>query len=435
MGVFRDAVRDAISVVLHGIRIIGMHFPVLLTIYLLGAAGRGAAIWGAVVLSKDNSLLGALLVPLAPVCTLTALILMLRAVSPSLHFTRFDAVAEGPETPQAPQVVRERLALLASTLVPFLAVYAAQGYLKEDTFAFVNAATADEFNNNTDLWFHGGHVDAGRAAIASDHWLWGIVAVAFVLRWLVNRFDLPSRNVTFGLAAAWFEVTWVTLFAHQVPRMFGAVKDWIDERVAVVWAQNLWHSVIEALGPVGGPVEAARAWFWGVLGDFDAIVIIPVAWLTVGAIVYGRTISSPSGPEKPRAHLERRLSRLPGPVGRWVGDFVDDFTSRFAGLAKGLRTLAVAGLVPMLLFCLVFVLALQAKYLTYELVRVLTGPLDPTDSTAFSPWMDVVAGAVYTLAVVGLLAAAVDRVIRRQGELAATAGVTDGEPDPVPVAG
>ncbi len=435
MGVFRDAVRDAISVVLHGIRIIGMHFPVLLTIYLLGAAGRGAAIWGAVLLSKHNSLLGALLVPLAPLCTLTALILMLRAVSPSLHFTRFDAVAEGEETPQAPQVVRERLGLLASTLIPFLAVYAAQGYLKEDTFAFVNAATADEFNNNTDLWFHGGHADVGRAAIASENWLWGIVAVAFVLRWLVNRFDLPSRNVSFGLAAAWFEVTWVTLFAHQIPRMFGAVKDWVDGRVAVVWAQNLWHSVIDALGPIGGPVEAARAWFWGVLGDFDAIVIIPVAWLTVGAIVYGRTISAPSGPEKPRAHLDRRLSRLPGPVGRWAGDFVDDFTSRFAGLAKGLRTLAVAGLVPMLLFCLVFVLALQAKYLTYELIRVLTGPLDPTDSTAFSPWMDVVAGAVYTLVVVGLLAAAVDRVIRRQGELAATAEVTDGEPDPVPVAG
>lgn len=420
-GVLRGALADAGSVVVHGLRIIAAHAPVLAVIYLLGATVRGAALWGATVVSDRSHFWGAMLVPIAPLATLTALILMLRTVSPSLRFTSFDSGAEDSdlELPGDRAVARERLALIASTLVPFLTVYAAQGYLRDDVYRWVNEANADELLNNADTAFHGAAADTARTTIAGDQRLWMLVGVALVLRWLVNRLGLPDRATAWGLLAAWLEVTWVTLFAHQVPRAFEKLKDWADGRVAVVRARELWLSAVDVLGPLGSAVESARGWLWGVLGDFDAIVVIPIAWLTVGAVVYGRRITEPEARIAARERIDRRLQRLPRPVQRWGGDFLDDVGARFAGLFKGLRLLAVAGLVPMLLFCLVFLLATQAKYATMEVFRWVTGPLDSIDAPAFWPWMDVVAQGVYTLLVVGLLAAAVDRVIRRQQQLAA----------------
>lgn len=415
-GILRGALADAGSVVVHGLRIIAAHAPVLAVIYLLGAAVRGAALWGATVLSDRSHFWGAMLVPIAPLATLTAIVLMLRSVSPSLRFTRFDPAAEDSDVdlPQDRSVARERLALLASTLVPFLTVYAAQGYLQVDLDRWINEANADELLNNADAVWHGAASDSARTTIAENQWLWMAVVVALGLRWLVNRLDLPDRATLWGLFAAWLEVTWVTLFAHQIPRIFARIRDWVEDRAVVAWAQDLWHDVVEVLGPLGSALDVAREWTWAVLGDIDAIVVVPIAWLTVGAVVYGRQITEPEARIAARERVDKRLKRMPRPVQRWGGDFLDDASARFAGLFKGLKLLAVAGLVPMLLFCLVFVLATQAKYATMELVRWVTGPLDQTDATAFWPWMDVLAQGVYTLLVVGLLAAAVDRVIRRQ---------------------
>jgi hypothetical protein len=423
-GVVRGALADAGSVVVHGFRVIAAHAPVLVVIYLLGAAARGGALWAATVVSDRSHFWGAMLVPLAPLATLTALILMLRTVSPSLRFTSFDPAADdaGADLPTGRSTARERLALLASTLVPFLTVYAAQGYLKEDVYRWINEANADELLNNADSVFHGAAADTARTTIAEDQWLWMVVAVALALRWLVNRLGLPDRASAFGLLAAWLEVTWVTLFAHQVPRLFGMLRDWAEGRVAVVRAREAWLSLVDVLGPVGAALDSVRGWFWGVLGDFDAIVVIPIAWLTVGAVVYGRRVTEPEARIAARERIDRRLQRLPRPVQRWGGDFLDDMGARFAGLFKGLRLLAVAGLVPMLLFCLVFLLATEAKYLTMEGFRWVTGPLDSVDAPAIWPWMDVVAQGVYTVLVVGLLAAAVDRVIRRQQQVDAAPG-------------
>jgi hypothetical protein len=44
------------------------------------------------------------------------------------------------------------------------------------------------------------------------------------------------------------------------------------------------------------------------------------------------------------------------------------------------------------------------------------GPLDRDTALAVSPYLDIVADAVYSLLLVGLLGAAIDRVVRRRDE-------------------
>ena len=67
----------------------------------------------------------------------------------------------------------------------------------------------------------------------------------------------------------------------------------------------------------------------------------------------------------------------------------------------------------MVLFGLVFVLARQAEFGTFELIRWVTGPMDQLDRQVLWPHFEVIAQAVYTLLIVGLLAAAIDRVLGR----------------------
>ena len=88
--------RDASSVVVDGARLVWRHLPVLLVLFLLGAAVRGGVIWLAVEVSDEHPLLAQLILPLAPIGTLAAIIFMLRTLSPSLRHASFDAADSSP---------------------------------------------------------------------------------------------------------------------------------------------------------------------------------------------------------------------------------------------------------------------------------------------------------------------------------------------------
>jgi hypothetical protein len=421
--------RDAVSVVADGLRLVGRHWPVLLTIFLLGASVRAGVLWGAVVVSAHHPTVAGLMLPFAPLGSLAALILMLRAVSPSLRHATFTPEPEQPGHPEPVRRVRRvrrtvdtQLSLLASTLVPFLAVYAAQGYLKEDAQKFVNEATYDA------IFARALSSDSVRApdriAIAEGALMVAIVVVALGLRWMIDRFDLPQRHRGWAFVAAYVEVFWLFTLAKRFSGYQDQVRSWLDQRELVAWARLRWADVVDALGPVGHPVEAAVAWLGGILGDADTIVVVPIAWLTVGAVVYGRNLTAPAHVARPMperwagglTRVRSGVQRVPSPVRRWGTDAVADLRGRFAGLGSGLRLLAVAGLVPMLLFCLVFFLARQAEYLGSELWRALLGPMDRDTGVAFAPHLLVVDRAVYTVLLVGLLAAAIDRIVRHRDE-------------------
>jgi len=406
----REAVSDTAEVVWWGLRIIGAHWPVLLTIFLLGQAVRNAALWAAVIVSDSNHLLGALLVPLAPLASLSALVLMLRTVSPSLRNTHFEA--EGSKA----HAMRDRLALLASTLVPFLAVYSAQGYLADDRQKWVNEANVDELQDGASYWIEGSG-DTGRTLIATGSSLLVLIALAFLFRWLIQRFDLPDKHVGWGLVAAWLEVTWLSLLVHRLGPVFGVVGDWVTSRQLWVWGTQAWEKLVELVGPLGPSLDWVKDWAWSVAGDSQALVILPLAWLTVGAIVFRRDADgvelATSYAAKANARVQGWLRLAPTLIRTWVGRVIGDLAGRFAGIAQGFKVLVVAGLLQLVLFGLVFVLARQAEFGTFELIRWVTGPMDQLDRQVLWPHFEVIAQAVYTLLIVGLLAAAIDRVLGR----------------------
>ncbi len=404
----RGAFVDAVSVVVVGLRLALSHLPTLLAIFLTGAAVRNGVLWTSVELSDDHSTLAGFLLPLAPMATLTAIVLMLRQVARSLSWASFGAGVDQPGR------VGPYLGLLSSALIPFLTVYAAQGYLREDLRAFVNAAAYDELRLSAGA-IYGERADVDRYFIASGALLVGIVAVAMVLRFLIGRFDLPARHVSWGLLAAYIEVIWLFLLASQFTRYQNGIWEWIMERRFVEWVHDRWTSIIDVVGPLGRPLQAVADGLGNVLSDADAVLIIPIAWLTVGAVALGQKIETPT--ERRRRFIaEERLKRVPAAVRRVSHEATADIRGRFSGLGNGIRLLAIGGLLPMLLFCLVFIIARQAGNLVLELWRAIVGPMAADTAVAFAPYVTMLSDAVYSVLLVGLLAAAVDRVIRRRDE-------------------
>ena len=428
----RDSLAGLVGVLVGGARLWWGHWPLLLTIALLGGAARMGALWAATAVSATSNTLGVAVLVLAPLGSVASIVLMLHVLRHAMPSLAAAARAQAPEDVTT-HSERRVVDVLASVLVPFLAVYASYGLLAEDTYRYRNTIMGAEFVTK-DIFSTGGAADIDRFVFATG-WLAGaVVAVAVVLRWglarLERRVSTPGARRPLGLAfaGAYVEVFWmVTLAAHLV-----LYKDqawaWAESRRGIDMVADWWDGLLARLGPISGPLDTVVAWAVDVISGVDGLVIVPLAWLAVGAVVYGHKLTPPPAPVL-RIPV---IGRLPAPVrrvgGLLVAPVVGDLRSRFTGLAGGLRQLAVAGLGPMLVFGLAFLLAARLEEGLAMLARAAVGPQDLDTWLAFSPHLETVTRAIGLTVTMSLLAAAVDRV------LGATAPVpSPGGPPPAPV--
>lgn len=412
MGEVRQVLTDAVRVVAHGLRLVVAHAPVLAVLYLLGAAGRHGVLWLAVEASAVHPTLGGMLLPFAPMSSVVAFVLMLVVVARSADLSATPQAAAGT-TGGA-----RWLPVLASVMVPFLTVYAAQGYLDEDLFVFTNAAVHDELRGDMGV-FYGEVADLDRAAVATGWVLVALVLVSLVLRFLFDRFRLPSRHRPLAFVAAYVEVLWILILGAAFAGALDRVWDWVQDRVFVRWVQDRWADLIDLLGPVGDPVARLVQAVGTFIDNADDVVLVPIAWLTVAAVVFGRSIALPERPpRRPGRRTAALRARTPHVVRRWAGEVTEDFASRFEGLRRGVRILLLGGIVPMAMFCLVFVVCRQAGVGVRELWRLVLGPQEADTMVAFVPWLALSADLVEYVLLAGLLAAAVHQVQVRQERLA-----------------
>lgn len=400
----RAALRDGLTVLKDAARLLWRHWPVLLVLYLLGMAGREVALYLAVEGSAVNVWLGAALLPFAPLALMIAILLMLDAVAPSLW--------HGP-------VRQDKLTLLAGTLVPFLAVYSAQGYLREDRQRFLNESIADEYNNDG-YWFDPSSFQSRTIADVDTTVILVVILVVLLIRRGLDWTGLARSNQVVRLFAAWLEVAWMTWLASLLLSSVNDLQTWLEKRVFIDWLLDTWQGFLELIGPLSGPAQAVASWTGGLLTDIDALVVVPLAWLTTGAVVFGGTLASRRLTEWTPAQLEAARARaalLPDPVRSWLKSVWRALFGRFSTLLGGLRTLAVGGVVPMVLFCLAFLISRYAELGMAELIRWVLGPRSADTAVAFNSYAQIASTAVPMLLQVVLVAAAVDRLLvtaRRQ---------------------
>jgi hypothetical protein len=399
LGETRAALAGGLLVVVDAARLLVRHFPALLTVFLLGLGARSAILWGAVLIGRDHALLASFLLPLAPLSMVVALVVMVRIAGVALVADQHD-----------PSWSR-RLAVLTSALVPFLAVYAVTGGLEADQRQFINESYVDEGQRNATDFVARTIVDVGQLQL--------VLLIAFlVVRLLIDILDLEERSTVWGVVQVLVEVTWLTLFATSLTKILGDARDWVSDLVVVARVQEGWQALTSWLGPLTDPLRWVSGLFSDTLERIGPIVVTPLLWLAVGAVVVvgglpesrrGRAVE-----DRFAASLSPALDRLRKRRAR--AKLVELATRRFEDLVDGVKVLVHAGLLPVLVFCLLMPLTRLAEWGVGEALRALLGPRDPETMVAFSAYLGILTGAVQTLLTVVLVVAALHRLLLRDVE-------------------
>lgn len=384
-----NAFAGTFSVALGALRLLGRHWPVLFALALAGYIGRQGFMMLAVQATKIHAVVGILVFAFVPLSMFMAFLLMLR-------------VLRGSPSDDSPNVFGH----FASVLVPFLAVYASYGYLSDDASDYSYYIFEDAVLSNENIFTTGVTDNAERQGFGISVIMLSVAAAAFVLKWLLDRISRARSLAVLGISRGYLEATWMVLSVVTLGTFREPVLGWVGDRTAVAWMAAGKDAVVAAFGPLSGAADAVLAWVGAALGSVDTIIIVPLAWLTIGCVVYGRELA-----EQPAA--ADRWQRLPRPVRAVLTPVRNDARDRFGPMVGGFRTLTSAGLPTMLLFCLAFVVAQAVPYWLWELERLIVGPRDLTQIwMPISGMLGSVNFAVQDVLIACLVAAATQHVLR-----------------------
>jgi hypothetical protein len=148
-----------------------------------------------------------------------------------------------------------------------------------------------------------------------------------------------------------------------------------------------------------------------VFESLDIVLVAPLAWLALGAVVLGHKLMEP--PSTEHRWLDR-MTWLPGGLRALLESLTEDLRARFSALWNGLKLIVHGGLGPMLVFCLGYLVIMRVPQGVGWLVRAVTGPVESNTWLAFSP-MESAAGLALALALAAALIAASVGVLVERG--------------------
>jgi len=397
-----SAFGDTFAVLRSALRLLWRHWPVLIGLALAGFAARRALLMASVKASALSPTLAVLVFALVPASMLVAMLLMMRVVRSSLP----DLVPNNKRDDRDAFFVH-----IASVFVPFLAVYSAYDYFAEDRQDFRYEVWFDETLNNPEIFSDPASVNtAERLPPGASLTMATIIGAALLVRLLFGVVTRRAKgNLAIGFSRGYLEATWVSLSALSFTGIGNDVYLWLIERRMWDWVANAAHTVASWFGPLSPAAHRVVDWFGEILGSVDSVFIIPIAWLTIGFVIYGHELVSP-----PRTAGETALlGRVPGPVRTILIPLRNGTDDRFGPMVRGFRLLKSAGLRSMLLFCLAFVVAQALPEWLWELERLIIGPRD-LDAVwvPLSGSMSTVNECIGLMATICLVTAAVDHVLR-----------------------
>lgn len=325
-----------------------------------------------------------------------------------------------------PSEGRERrlIDIALSVLVPFLVVYEVEGLMDADHMRFTNDAAADELFNDT---FSAQGMDFTSRLGVWDGWtLVAIVGGAFVLRWLLGRLEAKLQFVGIAMLGGCLEIYWTSQVASQLETMELRLWNEASDRQLVAAAVGTVGAAQESVGDAGNDAAAFVAdGFATVLESLDVVLVAPLAWLAIGAVVLGHKLMEP--PSAEHRWLDR-MTWIPAGLRSLLESLTEDLRARFSALGNGLKMIVHGGLGPMLVFCLAYLVVMRAPHAVGWLVRAVTGPVETMAWLAFSPF-EAAAGLAISLALAAALIAATVEVLVERGLVVREAD------DATPVAG
>lgn len=386
-------------------RLVASRWPQLLAWYLAGYLVHYVVIEIAGFVGATSALAGVAIMPLAIVARLASFIGMffvLRHAMPAFQSLK-DKGQVATDVPADTPLQQRMTDVLLIAILPFFAFYAAWRFLRDDTQTYAQVALRHvDFGNEP---ISGNVLDLQLTPITI-----GAIVLAFAVRFAIKKFEskLPRWS---KLVAVYFEALWVYLVILILSDYITLITEWIGSRVAVQWIDGARDWLIEAVAPL--------AWLWSAIetamGELGDIILLPLAWLTIAGVVYGRALAQAAFSFKFLTRFRPRVKLSKGFLRR-LKELGGDIASRLRPVADAAVLIWRAGLLPIAFFVLCYT-ALEA--LEYWGLYGIARAIGPHELGWWFNVDDLLSFAAQILAEplrIALIAAAYDFCLRRLEE-------------------
>lgn len=367
--------------------------------YLIQAAvrvGRAGAVPGLLVFS---------LVPLVPLVATVLMLLVLR------------------ERHQSSGGLASFIAAIGSVLIPFLVVYESQGDFLDDLGSFFNVGFEDDMETGADTLY--------RTPDATSPLVIAVVAAAFLLRAVGSRLadrdtlwqgrQRPLRSVLRSLMG-YAEVVWIVLGTVVVTAGLRGLHDWWQQRRIGRGLADWWEGFTASFPTLGAFGEWLTAAVGTLLDGVTTALVAPLAWLTIGVVVYGLSAADSISEHEVLAAVRRtsRLSRVTQRVNPAVITLawrrIADPEGRFGALLGGVAMILRSRFVPVLVFCVLYtVLTTGLPFAIWDLARTVFSRFEYPDWLAAYGPLQALSQVALLCLTAPLLAAFADALLVRFG--------------------
>lgn len=352
-------------------RVLWRHWPALAAWYLAGILARYWLVALAGFVGAYSSVGGLMILPLAVLARLISMVGMLLVLRDGLR--SLQAVAPLPES--AAERRRTFITALLASILPFFAVYTAQGLLNEDVRGYALRALAKSTEEilstvGTDREFDPGD---NVLELSLNIWTLTIIVVAFAARWAWGRWSAKLPKAL-SLLAVYCEVVWVFIAAILIKDLADTANSWVGSRMALVWVADAREQLSAWVAPFVWLGDGI-AWL---LTQAGPVLIAPLAWLTVAGVVYGQAIVAEKLTLQHRLidEMRERAAKVPNPVMRRLRDLGTELGSRFLPIWRAFLLMWRAGPVIITSYAVLYTLLIVGQsWLRFGLSRAV-GPHD-----------------------------------------------------------
>lgn len=397
-------------------RVLWRHWPALMAWYLAGVLVHYVFTEVAGFIGASSATLGFLVLPIGILARLVSLVAMFLVLRDGLR--NLQEIAPLPESPAERR--RTFLSALLAGILPFFAVYWAQGLLSEDIRAY--SLRALEVRQGIIMT---ASVN-GEPAVASEDtvlnlpinvWTISIIVIAFAGRWAWSKWS-PKLAAWLSPVAVYFEVVWVFFSVMVLGDIFDAIKAWVDSRAAMAFLESVREGVLDAVAPL--------RWLWDgigwVISEAGPVLLAPLAWLTIAGVVFGQAIVA----EKLRVESElvsrfrQHTAVIPNRLVRRLRDLGDELGARFRPIGRALLLMWRAGPLLVASYALLYIVVKALESLLTFGVTRLIGPQDYVFWAVMAPLLSLIPVLLVEPIRIAVISGAYDatlgRLRRRQQE-------------------
>lgn len=395
------------------LRLVGRNWGPLLVWFCAGYLVHDLVLRAAAEVGRVSRVAGLVLLSAGVLVHLVIIVAMFQVIRADLPALSGHLRAEGAGQGRIP-------AAIARGVLPFVILYGAWGLYVDDVRTYGNLGL-----RQGDL---GLLTDVGLAGPL------GVVAATLLLRGLAERLHRRSGRPALGVFVAFLETNWMFFAIVTVLQLAAQAVSWVTSRVFWVELVSVYDAVASWLAAVlAGLGLSALIAVWRLFTEYvpqlkDGFVL-PLLWLTIAAVVYGRDMLRTRELVSGHRRLERvggAVERLPGFARTQVDLLSRGVREKYVPLFNALRLVLRAGPGVYLTFCVLFVGIEHASSWAWIAATRSIGAHDAAFWDVALVPLTFVTDTAGELLRVALLAATFDLVLRRvSGRVAGLASTAD----------